>query len=126
MADPLKPWTGFLATAFLAAFVLFTALIAVLMIVTAPSLKATVVTKGLVVVLAASGVGAAISTLMWSLRWRRIEPQVRLSQFVRGTIPTDPQALVAWRWRRRFRLCWVLTMLTMVGIVIAESLAGHW
>ena len=126
MTDSFKSPFPSVVTALPLVFLLFIGGIAVLMVVVSPSLKATPVTKGLVVVLAGSVVGGAISTLMWSIRWQRIAPEVRASQLAAGASPTNPDSLLAWRWRRRFRVCWILTMLTMAAIVLSETLAGHW
>lgn len=124
---PLKPWSlAPVVTVFLVMFVLFISGIGVLTLVTTPSLKATAATKALIAVGVASAIGGAISTLMWSRYWRQVQGEVGFWAFVSGPAPEYKEALLAWRWGRRFRLCWIVTMIAMGAIVLAEVLAGHW
>jgi hypothetical protein len=125
--DPLKPWSVTpLVTAFLVLWVVFVSGISVFMLVASPSLKATAATKAIIVVLAASAIGGSISTLMWSRHWRRVQWQGGFWAFVSGPAPEYEEARRAWLWGRRFRLCWIVTMLSMAAIVLAEMLAGNW
>jgi hypothetical protein len=125
--DPLKPWSlAPVVTVLLVMFVLFMSGIGVLTLVATPSIKATAATKALIVVGVASGIGGAISTIMWSHYWRQVQWEVGFWEFVSGPAPEYEEALLAWRWGRRFRLCWIVTIFTMGAIVLAEVVAGHW
>lgn len=128
MSDgPLKPWSlAPLLTACLVLFVLFTSGLGILTLLSSPSLKATAATKLLLVILVASGIGGAVSTLMWSRYWRQVQWDVGFWAFVSGPAPEYEDALLAWRWGRRFRLCWIITIIAMGTIVLAERLGGNW
>ena len=124
-SDPLKPWSlAPFVTGLLVLFVGFVGGIGVLMVVMAPSSNATTISKILIVVLAASVLGGAISTLMWSRYWRHVQWEVGFREFVSGPPPEYPEALLAWCWGRRFRFCWLFTVFTMGAIVLAEAVAG--
>jgi len=125
--DPLKPWSlAPVVTGFLVLWVVFISGIGVCMLVATPSLKATAPTKAIIVALVASAIGGAISTLMWSRYWREVQWEVGFWAFVSGPAPKYEEALLAWRWARRLRLCWIVTMIAMGAIALAEVLAGNW
>jgi hypothetical protein len=125
--NPLKPWSlAPLVTALLVLFALFTGGMGLLTLVAIPSLTATAATKALMVLLVASAMGGAVSTLMWNRYWRQVQWDVGFWAFVSGPAPEYEEALLAWRWGRRFRLCWIVTMIAIGAIVLAEVLAGHW
>ena len=125
--ESLKPWTfAPVVTAFFVLFVLFNGGMGVLTFVALPSLKVTLVTKVLIVVLILSGVGGTVSLFMWRRYWRQVQWESTFWAFVSGPPPQYEEALLAWRWGRRSRMCWILTMATIGAIVATEGLAGNW
>jgi hypothetical protein len=123
----LKPWSfGPIWTVLLTAFVLFFTVITTFMIGAAPSLKVTLLSKLLIMVLAVAGVTAAVSTLMWSRYWRQVQWDVSFWAFVSGPPPEYDEALLAWRWGRRFRLSWIVIMLCVFGVPVVEEIAKRW
>jgi hypothetical protein len=120
----LKPWN--LGSVFPALFVILFGTIAVFMIISAPSLKVTFISKVLVVLLAVAGVAAAVSTFMWSRYWRHVQWDDSFWAFVSGPIPEYEEAQLAWRWGRRFRLSWAVLMVTTFSIPLVEILAKRW
>ncbi len=123
----LKPWTfAPVVTAILIVAVLFVGGVGAFMVTAAPSLKVTLVSKLLVVLLAVVGTGGAVSTLMWSRHWRHVQWEGSFRDFVSGPPPPYEEALRAWRWGRRFQLCWKVTMASMAMIAVVELVAGNW
>jgi hypothetical protein len=96
------------------------------MIMTVPSMKATLVGKALMIVLAVAGIGSAVSTLMWSRYWRQVQWDTGLWAFISGPPPEYGEALLAWRWGRRFRICWIVLMVCVFGVPIVEEIAKRW
>jgi hypothetical protein len=107
-------------------FVLFFVVIAVLMILHAPALEVTVVSKLLVIVLAIAGVGGAVSTFMWGRYWREVQWDGDFWAFVAGAAPEYEEAQGAWRWGRRFVVFWVVILFSVAAISLIEIVAGNW
>lgn len=108
------------------AFLAFFGGIAALLVFTAPSLNATLGTKVLVVVLAVAGVVASISTMMWTRYRQHVRLDGSIWQFVLGPAPDSGNALLAWRWGRRFCAAWIIMVVCVGGTVVVEMLAERW
>jgi hypothetical protein len=122
-----KSWSvGPIWTVLLALFVVFFTAIATTMLVAAPSLQVTLVSKILIMILAVAGVMAAVSTMMWSRYWRQVQWDVSFWAFVSGPPPEYNEALLAWHWGRRFRLSWIVIMLCIFGVPVVEECAKRW
>jgi hypothetical protein len=106
--------------------VLFFVGIGLLMVVTIGSVHASPVTKLLMVVLALSGASSAVCTFMWRRSWRHVGWDTTFSDFVSEPPPDYPEALVAWRWGRRFRWSWRMTAGALVTIAAIEVASGRW
>jgi hypothetical protein len=107
-------------------FLLFFAVIAGLMIVTLPIMQVTLVSKGLILVLAMSGLGCALGFFMWTRYWPDVAWDTSFLRFIREPPPPEsyPQALQAWRWGRRYMACWIAMMLSMFLIPVVEHFAA--
>jgi hypothetical protein len=125
--DPWKPWSG--ATVFRGCLfvpVFFIVGVGLFMLSMLPSLHATLATKALVVVLVAAVIGCAVATIMLSRVSRHVSLEGGLWKFLSGAPPEYPEALSAWRWGRRFRVCWMAAAAAMGAIALTEVLAGNW
>ena len=126
-AHNLKPWSlRPLGGAVLALFCMFFAGIAWLMIYALPSMRVTLLSKGLILVVALSGLGFALTLLMWRRYWSEVAWDTSFWTFVTGPAPPDayPEAVQAWRWGRRCMHLWFLLMVSMVLIALVEALAN--
>jgi hypothetical protein len=123
----LKPWSlAPLVTVLAAAMVALMAFVGTLMVVAAPSLDVTVVSKGFILLLAIAGIGCAVSTAMWTRYWREVQWDVGFWTFISGPPPEYDEARLAWQWGRRFAMCWIVLMLCVFGVPVVEQLAQKW
>jgi hypothetical protein len=120
------PGLGPMQSAVHLVFVAFFAGIAVLLLATLPSLKATVVTKLLFAVLAVASVVAAVSNMMWARYRQHVNLEAGFWRFVMGRSPHSGDALLALRWGRRFCASWMVMMLCIGGVAFSEKVAQAW
>jgi hypothetical protein len=116
---------GWLWDVFLALFSLFMIVVAGWMLWMAPNLKATLMTRILIVPFALMGPLYAF-TLWMSLRYRqRINAEIdNIFRYVRSPAPMDPSERTAWLWTRRNYFAWLAGLLLMIIIVLTEVLAS--
>lgn len=113
---------GWLWDVFLALFSLFMIVVAGWMVWMAPNLKATLMTRILVVPFALIGPLYAF-TLWISLRHRqRTNPEIaNIFRYVRSLAPMDPNERAAWLWTRRNYFTWLAGLVLMIIIVMIEA-----
>jgi hypothetical protein len=106
----------------IALLVAFFAVVAVVMVYLVPDLDATLPSKVLIVILAISGVGGAVSFFMVTRYSSDVTLDTSLWRFVWKEAPPDsyPEALHVWRWSRAFIVCWAAIGIAMMGIVTIE------
>jgi hypothetical protein len=87
-----------------------------------PGLDATLPSKVLIVILAMSGFGGAVSFFMVTRYSSDVALDTSFWRFVRADAPPDsyPKGLHVWWWARAFIVCWAVIGVAMIGIVTSE------
>jgi hypothetical protein len=123
--DKWKPWRlTCLGDLVLVGFLAFTVGIAGLMVRSVRTLQATLLTKGVVLVLALAVVAFVVATMMWRRYWRRVAWEVGFWAFIFGPEPEYEDARLAWLWGRRCHYLWLLIMVCVFAVPAIETLAG--
>ena len=86
-----------------------------------PTLKAHILTKAIIVVLAACAAAFPVAMFMWSRYWRRVAWDNAWG-FIVGPMPEYEDARQAWRWGRRVLLIWVVTLACVFSAATIEAL----
>ena len=127
-APDLKPWSlRPLGTGLIILFIVFFGAVAGLMVYTLPIMQVTMLSKGLIFLLAIAGVGCSLTLFMWTRYWASVAWETSFWRFITEPAPPDshPEALLAWRWGRRYMVCWAVMLLSMILIPLVEHVANR-
>lgn len=125
MAD-LRPWRlSSVGTVMFAAFALFICGIAVVMLSLVPRMHVAPIARLFVVTLCLSEIGYIVCFLMWRRYWRHVGWDIGFVSFIRGPEPDYEEAKGAWRWGRRMVVCWMILLISLLGVPVVQTLVDR-